>query len=158
MRRGVRDGFYPTNPPAHNDKRQTQEWTTCCPLSSLQQATPFLPRTVVSRYSSLISCAWAGQCYLSSVIYWRNIGSARGPHLPSSSASSVPTSRTHLHSLPDSNHPAAATPTEYQPATGTWLNLLLPGRWSHLDLECLKFIPRTGFKASLHLPLSPHGW
>ena len=33
-------------------------------------------------------------------------------HLPSSGASSISARRTHLHSLPDSNHPAAATPTE----------------------------------------------
>ena len=60
-----------------------------------------------------------------------------GPHLPSSGASSISARRAHLHSLPDSNHPAAATPTEWQPAPATRV-LLLPGRLYHQDHECLK--------------------
>ena len=48
-------------------------------------------------------------------------------HLPSSGASSISARRTHLYSLPNSNHPAAATPTEWQPAPATRVTLLLPG-------------------------------
>ena len=33
-----------------------------------------------------------------------------------------------MHSLPDSNHPAAAIPMEWQPAPATRVTLLLPGR------------------------------
>ena len=47
--------------------------------------------------SFLISWAWAGQRYLSSVIYWRNIGNASGHHLPSSGASSISARRTHRY-------------------------------------------------------------
>ena len=42
-------------------------------------------------------------------IYGRKIGNASGAHLPSTGASSISACRTHLHSLPDSNHRAAAT-------------------------------------------------
>ena len=43
--------------------------------------------------------------------------------MPSSGASSISARRTHLHSLSDSNHPAAATPTEWQPAPATRVTL-----------------------------------
>ena len=47
-----------------------------------------------------------------------------------------------------SHHPAAATPTKRQPASATRVTLLLPGGQYHQDLECLKSIARTGFKAA----------
>ena len=47
--------------------------------------------------------------------------------LLSPSASSISARCTHLHSLPDSNHPAAAIPTELQPVPATRLTLLLSG-------------------------------
>ena len=86
------------------------------------------PRHRCVENSSLISRAWADQRYLSSVIYWRNLGNASGPHLPSSGASSISARHIHLHSLPDSNPPAAATPTEWQLVAATRVTLFLPGR------------------------------
>ena len=64
--------------------------------------------------------------------------SARGPLLQSSGASSITARRAHLHSLPDSNHPAAATPTEWQPAPATRVTLLLPGKECERDKKCQK--------------------
>ena len=58
--------------------------------------------------------------------------------MPSSGASSISARRTHLHSLPDSNHPAAATPTEWQVAPATRVTPLLPGRYYYQGQECLK--------------------
>ena len=84
--------------------------------------------------SSLISQARVGQRFPSSVFYRRNIDNASGPHLPPSRASSISARCTHLHSPPDSNDPAAATPTEWQRAPATRVLGCVAG-WLALDFR-----------------------
>ena len=109
-------------------------------LSSLQQATPLLSETPVFRefisYQSGLSrpalpklrhlLTKHRQCQQTPLAIIRCFLNFSSPHTPAFT--------------PDSNHPAAATPTEWQPAPATRVTLLLPGREYHRDQECLKSI------------------